>query len=381
MKKKSLIIFPLLFLLFPFLGRAQTLPSPDHIVIYVLENKSYENIIGNTLYAPFINELANNGALFTKFYALTHPSQPNYLMMFSGSDQGITNNTFPTAPPWNKSLPFHTPNMGACLIAKGYSFKGYAQGLPYVGYVGAHSGYYDSKHAVYSYWQGEGLNALPLASNQPFSNFPTDFSQLPTVSYVIPNSQNSMHDGTILQGDNWLRNNLSAYITWAQTNNSLFILTFDEGNVGSDNRIATIITGQHVVNGQYHEKLNHYNLLRTIADIYGTCYTTGNDAIAAPIISCWDNSTTSINELKTSLQNIQIYPNPFYFSTTLQTDIPFKNAILTVYNTYGKLVKEIKNISGNSVELFRDDLPNGLYFIKVIEDHKIIQVDKIILTD
>ena len=132
MKNKLLLKFTILFLILPVLGKAQTLPLPDHIVIFVLENKSYEQIIEITVNAPYINQLAKSGALFTQFYALTHPSQPNYLMMFSGSNQGINNNSYPTAAPWNRTIPFHTPNMGACLISKGYTFKGYAQGLPSV---------------------------------------------------------------------------------------------------------------------------------------------------------------------------------------------------------------------------------------------------------
>jgi hypothetical protein len=381
MKNKLLLKFTILFLILPVLGKAQTLPLPDHIVIFVLENKSYEQIIEITVNAPYINQLAKSGALFTQFYALTHPSQPNYLMMFSGSNQGINNNSYPTAAPWNRTIPFHTPNMGACLISKGYTFKGYAQGLPSVGYLGVNSGKYYSKHAVYSYWQGEGLNTIPDSSNQPFSNFPTDFNLLPTVSYVIPDSQYSMHDGTILQGDSWLKNNMDAYITWAKTHNSLFILTFDEGRTDSDNRIVTIISGQNVVAGRYNEKLNHYNLLRTIEDIYGICYTSANDSAASPITSCWDSSVTSTNEIKTPLNNIRIFPNPFSSSTTLQSDISFKEATLTVYNPYGQVVREMKNISGNTVTLFRENLPNGLYFIELTQDHKIIKTDKLLLTD
>ena len=57
------------------------LPRPDHVVIVIEENKSYKQIIGN-IEAPFINQLANEGALFTNSFAITHPSQPNYLVLF-----------------------------------------------------------------------------------------------------------------------------------------------------------------------------------------------------------------------------------------------------------------------------------------------------------
>lgn len=73
---------------------AQPLPRPDHIVIVVEENKSFAQIIGNPD-APYINALAMRGALFTQSYGITHPSQPNYLALFSGSTHGISSNTCP----------------------------------------------------------------------------------------------------------------------------------------------------------------------------------------------------------------------------------------------------------------------------------------------
>ena len=64
------------------------LPRPDHIVIVIEENKSYKQIIGNQD-APYINHLANEGAMFTNSFAVSHPSQPNYLALFSGSTYGV----------------------------------------------------------------------------------------------------------------------------------------------------------------------------------------------------------------------------------------------------------------------------------------------------
>src|SRR5206468_8890410 len=74
--------------------------------------------------------------------------------------------------------------------------------------------------------------ALPISS---------DYSKLPTVTFVIPNVNCDMHDGTITQADNWLKNNLNKYIQWAKTHNSLFILTFDESDLNNHdhNRIRS----------------------------------------------------------------------------------------------------------------------------------------------
>ncbi|GIV29810.1 MAG: hypothetical protein KatS3mg028_1342 [Bacteroidia bacterium] len=79
--------------------------------------------------------------------------------------------------------------------------------------------------------------------------------------------------------------------------------------------------------------------------------------------------------------NITVYPNPFSTQTTLQTNKNLKDATLTVYNVYGQQVKQIKNISGQTITLFRDNLPSGLYFVRLTQDNKIITADKLVITD
>ncbi|HNP99284.1 MAG TPA: acid phosphatase, partial [Bacteroidia bacterium] len=64
------------------------IPKPDKVVICILENHGYPQVIGSGA-APYINQLAGMGANMVEFYALTHPSQPNYIMLFSGENQGV----------------------------------------------------------------------------------------------------------------------------------------------------------------------------------------------------------------------------------------------------------------------------------------------------
>src|SRR5205823_4778594 len=127
-------------------------------------------------------------------------------------------------------------------------------------------------------------------TDQPFTGFPTNFSQLPTVSVVIPKQQNDMHDGTVLQGDLWLANNLDAYRQWALTHNSLLIVTFDEGSEdlntpvdSAGNRIVTLFSGQNVVTGQYSEAATHFNVLRTLEGMYALPTSGPGDLAALPI--------------------------------------------------------------------------------------------------
>jgi hypothetical protein len=79
--------------------------------------------------------------------------------------------------------------------------------------------------------------------------------------------------------------------------------------------------------------------------------------------------------------SLAIYPNPFSDETTFQTAEDLKGASLTVYNSYGHLVKQIKNISGQSFTLAREDLSGGLYFIRLEQDGEILATDKLVVTD
>src|SRR6202043_1544865 len=85
------------------------IPTPAHVVIVLEENHAFSQIIGSPN-APYINSLAADphAALFTQSFALTHPSQPNYLLLFSGSNQGQTSDDTPATV-------FTTPNLGAAL--------------------------------------------------------------------------------------------------------------------------------------------------------------------------------------------------------------------------------------------------------------------------
>ncbi|HEY8747800.1 MAG TPA: alkaline phosphatase family protein, partial [Tepidisphaeraceae bacterium] len=225
-------------------------PTPDHVVIVVEENHSYDEVIGNSQ-APYINGLANAGAAFTNSVAVDHPSQPNYLAFFSGSEQGISDD--------NLTPKFSGANLASSLIAAGKTFGGYSQGLPSTGSLVETSGAYARKHNPWS-----DFTNVPTSANMPFTSFPSDFTKLPTVSFVVPDINNDMHDGSVNTGDTWLKNNIGAYATWAQSHNSLLIVTWDEDDGSQSNQVPTIFYGSMVKPGTYSEPIDHYSVLRTV---------------------------------------------------------------------------------------------------------------------
>jgi len=248
-------------------------PAYDHIVMVIEENKGYSQIFGSAS-APYINSLVSQSALLTNSFAFTHPSQPNYLDLFSGSAQGVTTNTTPP--------PLSSPNLGSLLIAAGYTFTGYSEDLPFVGYTGDNFANYFRKHNPWV-----DFTNVPTAANRPFTDFPSDFSQLPNVAIVVPNQLDDMHDGTIPQGDSWLQASLGSYISWAPAHNSLFILTFDEDNGSEGNHVFSLLLGKYVVPGSYNDPTTHERILRTIEESYHTGYA-GNSPNVAALTSMFD---------------------------------------------------------------------------------------------
>ncbi|MGW0389943.1 alkaline phosphatase family protein [Streptomyces sp. NPDC003042] len=255
----------------PASAAAAALPGYDHVVVVVFENKQYGEIIGSAN-APYINQLANAGASLTAMKALTHPSQPNYFNLFSGGTQGITGDGCYTPQSMT------APNLGQELIAAGKTFATYNEDLPSEGSTTCTSGQYAQKHNPWFAFKN-----VPLDTGKTWTQFPrTDFNALPHLSFIVPNQCNDMHSCPVNTGDTWVKNNLDAYAQWAKANNSLLVLTWDEDNFLGSNQIATVFYGAHVKQGRYGSAYNHFNLLRTFEDLFGTGHA-GNAASAQPI--------------------------------------------------------------------------------------------------
>jgi phosphatidylinositol-3-phosphatase len=273
-----------------------TLPKYDHIVVVIEENKDYEEIIGNSA-APYLNKLAAEGANFTRMFAEEHPSEGNYFWLFSWGNQNVG---FADQVPDAKLT---VSNLGEQLIKQGLSFKGYSETLPKIGSETVvtppgclHSCVYARKHVPWISFANvpNGMTA-DTSSNLRFADFPSDYSKLPTVAFVVPDQEHDMHNGapkdSIPAGDAWLKQNLDRYYQWATTHNSLLIVTFDENDDKSgyrgltdpsvspdhdqsrhdlQNRIATIFAGDHVKpNHSEGAGMTHVNILRTIEAMYG----------------------------------------------------------------------------------------------------------------
>jgi acid phosphatase len=215
---------------------------------------------------PYINRLADSSADMIQSYAVSHPSLPNYLALFSGSDQKVTDD--------DCKYEFSGDQLASELLRAGFTFAGYSESIPSTGstlcQAGGANGYY-RKHNPWVYWQKSG--SFPATLSRSFDKFPKgpDYSSLPSVSFVIPNEAHDMHDpnGYPPAADKWLKKNLDGYCRWAKAHNSLLIVTWDEDDWSTNNHIPTIFAGEMVKPGTYSEKITHYSVLRTIEEMFG----------------------------------------------------------------------------------------------------------------
>jgi hypothetical protein len=243
-------------------------PHANNVIVVILENRSYEGIIGRSQ-APYINgTLVPEAALMTNSHATTHPSEPNYLALFSGSTQGVTNDSCPRA--------FSTENAGVELIKAGKTFAGFSESMPRNGYTACSFRQYARKHNPWV-----NFTNVPATSNLVYTGFVTP---PPTLAIVVPNLCNDMHDCSTKTGDAWLAKNAPAMLRYNEAHDGLLILTWDEAepDASGTNRIATLLIGPMIRPGRYDERVTHYSVLHTIEAIAGIpC--SGN-ACAAPIL-------------------------------------------------------------------------------------------------
>jgi hypothetical protein len=152
-----------------------------------LENK-HRSSVTSSRQAPYLNQLAAKGVNMTHSYGVGHPSQPNYLALFSGSTRRVRTNACPKH--FRKA-----DNLGHQLRKSGLSFTGYSESLPKTGFRGCASGRYVRKHNP---WVNFGT--LPASTNRPLTAFPHDYNKLPTVAFVSPNMCHGMHDCSVRTG-------------------------------------------------------------------------------------------------------------------------------------------------------------------------------------
>lgn len=270
----------------------------DHIFVIVEENHSYSDVIGNPA-TPNLNALASQYGIATNYFAVTHPSEPNYVALLGGSPFTVQNDN---AYYVNQVA---APSLISELDQAGVSWKAYLQGLPHPGYQGIcypascngapdKDPLYVSKHDGISNFTSS-RSAEDWSRQVPVGQLGRDLAsgQVPAFSWVIPDECHDQHgdppycvdSGTpggndpqdqrlLAVGDQYL-GQLVAQITgasfWARGNNAIDIV-YDEGddNAGGGGKVANVVVTSHGPrNLQAPATYSHYSLLRTIQRNFG----------------------------------------------------------------------------------------------------------------
>lgn len=272
----------------PQSGRPQTpaasVPSLDHVVIILEENKAASAVIGNTA-APYINQLAAEGAQATNYHAVTHPSLPNYLALTSGTTAGITNDCNPPG----RSCQAAVPNLADALERSGRGWKMYAESMPEPCYR-TNAGRYAVKHVPFLYYPSVREDAKRCAAHVvPYAQLAGDLrseTSLPDYVFISPDLCSDMHNCSVGTGDAWLAREVPRILTSPAftKQRSLLVLTWDEGS-RLTNHVPLIFAGP-AAKRQFTSdvRYTHYSLLRTIEAAWGLSPLTGNDA-AAPVMN------------------------------------------------------------------------------------------------
>ncbi len=249
----------------------------SHIFIIVEENQPYNNIVGNPN-APYINSLIKKYALATNYHGVTHPSLPNYLALTSGSTDGITTDCNPPSA----GCEVNVPNITNEITKSGRTWKEYAESMPSACYA-YNALPYATKHNPFLYYKNIINNpSLCLKHVVPFNQLTKDLSSInstPNYAFITPNQCNDMHSCSISTGDTWLSQQVPLILASSAftKQNSLLIITWDEGNA-TTNHIPTILLGNSVKkNYQSAIYYNHYSILHTIEAEWNLAPLTTND--------------------------------------------------------------------------------------------------------
>ena len=259
-------------------------PAFEHIVIIMFENESFESAIGNAD-MPFFNQLAQDYVLLTRFYAVRHPSLPNYIALIGGDTFGIDRDCIDCF--------INAPSLPDLIEASGRSWKTYQENIPKPCYVGDNllskvfKNRYAQKHNPFVYFDPIRLDkercersVVPLAALSADMQTGT----LPNFIFITPNMCNIGHDCSLDIADKWLENLYNELVPALDATGQtyLIVLTFDEGKgnqsccgleEGEGGRIAVVLISPSAKKGfQDDTPYTHYSLLKTISESWGLAY-------------------------------------------------------------------------------------------------------------
>jgi phospholipase C len=278
---------------------------PDRIIVIVMENHSFDDIVGATnrsgyrLLTPFLTQAALNNSLATLAFGVSHPSLPNYLSEIAGDSFGIhdDNGSCYARPEPRGCHSFNKKNLVDSLEAAGISWASYNESMLRDGFLGQvwppkGDGLYRQKHNPFAYFKDIATDPKRLAHIKTFVDLKKTLNNklLPRFSFIVPNECHDMHGSVpfcpgpnfalIQAGDAAVQKIVNEIIgSGSFTARSLMFILWDEGgnsNLGCCDS-PPFLGGGHIplilIAGVPSAKVsaqpyNHYSVLSTIETLW-----------------------------------------------------------------------------------------------------------------
>jgi phosphatidylinositol-3-phosphatase len=240
----------------------------SHTILIMLENREYDEVVG-AADAPFFNRMVAEGAVPTGYFALRHPSLPNYLALLGGSTFGIEEDC--------SNCSAGGPNLVTQIAAAGISWRAYMGAMPRPCFRGAEVGLYAKKHNPFMYFPSIVSNRALCENDVPEGQLRRDLvtDELPEFGWISPDLCDDAHSCEFGSADSYLAG-LVPRLRQELGPRGLLVITFDEGTTdegccgASGGRIATILIGPEVRRGvKFGGSYTEYSLLATLEDRFG----------------------------------------------------------------------------------------------------------------
>jgi hypothetical protein len=245
--------------------RAGTPVHVSHVIWIWFENHAAREIIGSAA-APHMTALARSCGVASNYFAVAHPSLPNYIAATSGDTQGIKDD----GPPVEHRL------SAVSLFEQAKSARSYEESMPAP--CDRNDVYpYAPKHNPESYYlriqKACTRNDLALGTTEkgPFAGA-LNSDTLPAFSFVTPNLCNDMHDCPVATGDAWLGRWIARITTSPayRAGHTVVFIAWDEDDHTADNHVPLIVVSPWTKPGtRGTARYTHYSLLRTTEELLG----------------------------------------------------------------------------------------------------------------
>ena len=247
-----------------------TVPRFRHVFLIVMENRPASAVYGG---GGYLAGLARRYAVETDYYAMTHPSLPNYLALLGGSTFGVRTDC--------ASCFVHAPNLVDSLEAAHRTWGAYMEGLPAAGSMSASDWptLYMGKHDPFRYFDDIRTRPARRRRIQPLSSLWPSLraGRAPAFIWITPNLCHDMHSCPAFAAQNWLRLVVPRILdSSAWRRGGVLFITWDEGKgarpgaPGAGGRVALLaISAMSRPGGRLSLPANHESLLHTIEAALG----------------------------------------------------------------------------------------------------------------